>query len=143
MRFLIYFLAPVPLALLGVLGIGMLMGGQSAVGLGGFAAFLVLGLGKGYELMGLQSAVFALLMVLLERRAIDRGEQCLVAAVVGGLCGGSVALWDTDSVLLFVVIGALVGPGAMLIGDLLLGYRQTGVCAAQLDDAADEAPPRS
>lgn len=143
-RFLIYFLVPVPLALLCVLGIGMLMGVRSGIGLEGLVAFLALGLGKGYQLMGVQSAAFALVMVLLERRSIDRGEQCIAAAVVGGLCGGSVALWDTGSVVLFVVVGALVGPGAMLIADMFLGRRQqSGDCAAQQDDGTDDASARS
>jgi hypothetical protein len=118
-RCLIYFLAPVPLALLCFLGIGMLMDGPRTFGLDELAAFLVLGLGWGYAIMGIQSAVFAILMLFLERRSMEPGPQAVAAVVLGGLCGGSVALWGMDSAVMFAAIGAVVAPSAMCVGHLI------------------------
>lgn len=134
MRLLIYMLLPVPLALVGVTVIALFMGGSSFERPEGLFGFLIIGLLVGYQLMGLQSLLFALAMVWLERRGIDRGEQAVIAAVLGAIAGWSILLLGDYSVTLFVIVGSLVGPMTIFVADAVLGYRQSGDVVAEGDE---------
>ncbi len=73
--------------------------------------------------MGLQSAAFAFLMLWLERRGVPRARRCLVAVVLGALFGATLAFAEDERfaslTVTFAVLGALVGPTAVLLADLL------------------------
>jgi hypothetical protein len=119
-RFLIYFLPPVPLALFGLL-VGMLTRGipASAEGLPQIVTF---GLVGGYVSMGLQSALFAVGMLWLERRGVARSTRCIAAAVAGGLAGATLGLVPARPlpVVFFVTLGASTGAATSLFAGLVL-----------------------
>jgi hypothetical protein len=120
-RFLVYLLLPVPLAVLGLMGLHALL----AVARPESGTYLSL-LGYGYAALGMQSLLFALAMRWLDRRC-SLGLRCLLAAVLGGLCGGSLHLLDLvvtgtmPQSYLFVVLGALAGALTTLLASRLPG----------------------
>jgi hypothetical protein len=121
MRFLLYLLAPVPLAVLSLLGLHAVL----ALALPESGTFLTL-LGYGYAGLGLQSLLFALAMRWLEPRCAV-GLRSLLAAVLGGLCGGSLCLLEwwlsghPPASLLFPALGVFAGLLTALVVDRLPG----------------------
>ncbi|MGE0145141.1 MAG: hypothetical protein AB7T19_17790 [Planctomycetota bacterium] len=147
-RFLIYSLAPVPLALFCLLGYGVLTGGP-VPSIEGLAGFLGLGVVGGYAVMGLQSAAFALMMLWLERRGVARASRCIFAAA-GGCLFGATVVFAADELLSSLsstlgVIGAIVGPVVVLIADLLAGPSTSSRSswARQREGSAQDAHPNS
>lgn len=121
MRFLFYALAPVPIALLGLLGLYAVL----ALALPESGTFLSL-LGPGYAALGMQSVLFALAMRWLEPRCAA-AVRAVLAALLGTLCGGSLLLLDWALTgapppnLLFPVLGAFAGLTTSLLAGLLPG----------------------
>ena len=121
MRFLVYFLSPVPLALLGLLA-SMLVRGIPASA-EGLPAFVVFGLIGGYVSMGLPSALFALGMLGLERWGAWRGMRFIFASAAGGLLGTTLALVApvlSLPVVLLAPLGASVGLATTMLVDLVV-----------------------
>jgi Na+/proline symporter len=118
-RFLVYLLAPVPLAALSLLGLNAVL----ALALPQSGAVLSL-LGYGYAGFGLQSLLFALAMGWLERRC-GLGSRCLLAAILGALAGASLPLlaWmftgTPPETYFFPVLGAFAGVLATLLASWL------------------------
>jgi len=116
-RFLVYFLSPVPLALFGLL-VSILVHGSppsaKEVPLLVFASLLA-----GYLIMGLPSALFALGMLWLERRGASRRTRCIVAAGLGGLFGATLSVVLSAGAL-FVFLGASVGQAATMLADMVV-----------------------
>jgi hypothetical protein len=115
-RFLVYFLSPVPLALFGLLVSILVLGSPPPASEFPLSAFI--GLAGGYLVMGLPSALFALGMLWLERRGAARRTRYIVAAGLGGLLGATLSLVLSAGAL-FVFLGASVGQAATMLADMV------------------------
>ena len=122
MRFLTYFLPPVPLALFGLL-VGMLVRGLSPI-TEELPLIVTVSLVGGYFGMGLQSALFAVGMLWLDRRRASPCVRRIVAAVAGGLAGSTLALMEGRALpaIQFALLGSSVGVATTLFVDLVAAY---------------------
>lgn len=130
MRSAAYFVLPVPLALfamgMGVLVFGRLPGATELL----MCVWLVpLALILGYLGMGLQSALFAAVMLWMDRRGASLATRGCVAAVLGGLAGASLgpcfAYFGRDPWLWarLAALGAAVGVVTTDLVDMRRGSR--------------------
>ena len=133
MRFLNYLLLPVPVAMVPVLTMILLVGGPSEVTPRVVAFYWLAGLLFGYSVTIVQSALFAGLMMWLERRRVDVETQCVAAAIFGCLGGVSVGPWVEEATVLFAILGALVGPIVVGIVFFLAGSGHPRAAVHPLD----------
>jgi hypothetical protein len=121
MRFVVYFLSPVPLALFGLLASMLVLDGTASareLPVIAFASLVV-----GYLVMGLQSFLFALGMLWLERQGATRPTRCIVASCAGGLLGATAYCVDPTpspaTLFVFGFLGVSVGLAATILADLV------------------------